>query len=460
MQKCLSLLLFTLTIFLGSCLSLTTQQDDVSSWHWYQKYIGRVKHAVFHTSANGKKLLLVATEQNVLASLNIRNGQIIWRRVLGDADKVNGLDTASEKYVVTLSGGTTLRAWSITNGDLIWKTSFPPFASPPTLDVTPIDIHHLKAKMLLILGGLQLYGISSADGEILWRTNIANASQGGMFSLKRVLTGDDKNSLYGVGFRGKSGFCVWTIYLFTGRLVMKEAATIKASICTNELVVTKHTVVGLDCEGKTIFTGHIGPVSSFSIHRTPIQNVLPDAFGKARLLKSTLEGVFVLRLIDQIVFIKIGKNDHNLKVLEIFERPAVISNALEFFGNKTSVMVVQHVGLADDCKIALRIVTIEGEKDETTSHVLDLDCERGMVQQVHLSGYVRKDKSCGYRALLVMEDHSLVFVQTSRISWTRDDGLAAIAAVVVEELPVKKAELKQINVARRHWFKVTNRFLE
>ncbi|KAI5083399.1 hypothetical protein GOP47_0003142 [Adiantum capillus-veneris] len=400
-----------------------------------------------------KKLLLAATEQNVLASLNIRDGQIIWRRMLGDADKVNGLDIASGKYLITLSGGTTLRAWSITNGDLTWETRFPPFASPPTLDVTPIQIHHLQAKMLLIFGGLQLYGVSSADGEILWRTNTANASQGGKFSLRRVLTGEDKNSLYGVGFTGASGFCVWKIYLFTGRLVMQEAATIKANICTDELVVTKHTVIGLDCDGKTIFTGHIGPVNSFSIHKTPIQSIVPDAFGKARLLRSTLEGVFALQLTDQIVLIKIGKTDHNLKVLEIFERPAVISNTLELLGNKTSVMAVQHVGLVEDCKVALRIVTIEGDKDETSSHVLDLDCERGLVQQVHISGYLRKDKSCGFRALFVMEDHSLVFVQNSKVVWTREDGLAAIAAFVAEELPPKKAEIKHINGAHRHWFK-------
>ena len=42
----------------------------------YQRYIGRVKNAVFHSSIKGKKLVIVATEQNVVASLNIHNGEI------------------------------------------------------------------------------------------------------------------------------------------------------------------------------------------------------------------------------------------------------------------------------------------------------------------------------------------------------------------------------------------------
>lgn len=237
---------------------------------------------------------------------------------------------------------------------------------------------------------------------------------------------------------------------------MQEAATIKANICTDELVVTKHSIVALDCEGKTIFTGHIGPVKSFSIHRTLIRDIVPDAFGKARLLKSTIEGVFLLRFIDQIVFIRIGSSDHDLKVLEIFERPAFISNSLELPGNKTAVMLVQHVGLSEERKVAIRVITREGEKDETLSDVLDLDCERGLVQQIHISGYIRKDRSCGFRALLVMEDQSIVFVQNSKIIWTREDGLAAIVDAMAVELPETRFEVSRPTVAHRYWLKVKN----
>ena len=278
-----------------------------------------------------------------------------------------------------------------------------------------------------------------------------------MFSLRKVLTGQDKNSLYGVGFTGNNGFSVWKIYLFTGRLIMQEAATVKANICTDELVVTKHTVIALDCAGKNIFTGHIGPTKSFSIHKTPVRDVIPDAVGKARLLKATLEGVFLLRFVDQIVLIKIGTSGHDLEILEMFQRPAVVSNPIELPFNKTVMMVVQHVGSVMGNKVAVRMIFKDGEMDETLSHVLQREDGRGMVQQVHLSGYIRTNQSFGLRASLVMEDCSLMLMQKHEILWIREDGLATIQDVVAFDLP--KAHHSPYSQSLKAWFKVVKNFL-
>lgn len=42
----------------------------------HQQYIGKVKHAVFHTQKTGRKRVLVSTEENVIASLDLRHGEI------------------------------------------------------------------------------------------------------------------------------------------------------------------------------------------------------------------------------------------------------------------------------------------------------------------------------------------------------------------------------------------------
>jgi hypothetical protein len=42
----------------------------------HQKYIGKVKHAVFQTQKTGRKRVLVSTEENVIASLDLRHGEI------------------------------------------------------------------------------------------------------------------------------------------------------------------------------------------------------------------------------------------------------------------------------------------------------------------------------------------------------------------------------------------------
>lgn len=42
----------------------------------YQQYIGKVKQAVFHTQKAGRKRVVVSTEENVVASLDLRHGEI------------------------------------------------------------------------------------------------------------------------------------------------------------------------------------------------------------------------------------------------------------------------------------------------------------------------------------------------------------------------------------------------
>lgn len=42
----------------------------------HQQYLGRVKHAVFQTQGTGRKRVVVATEENAVASLNLRTGEI------------------------------------------------------------------------------------------------------------------------------------------------------------------------------------------------------------------------------------------------------------------------------------------------------------------------------------------------------------------------------------------------
>lgn len=44
--------------------------------HRHQRYIGKVKHAVFHTQRSGRKRVVVSTEENVIASLDLRHGDI------------------------------------------------------------------------------------------------------------------------------------------------------------------------------------------------------------------------------------------------------------------------------------------------------------------------------------------------------------------------------------------------
>lgn len=110
-----------LTILVAfSKLSLCLYEDQIGKFDWKQSYIGKVKFASF----DSVKRIIVATEENVIAAINIKSGQILWRHVLEDppANSVELLNV--DKEIVTVSGHEDVfyvRGWELSNGVLLWE---------------------------------------------------------------------------------------------------------------------------------------------------------------------------------------------------------------------------------------------------------------------------------------------------------------------------------------------------
>lgn len=90
---------------------------------WKQSYIGKLRHATFD---NTTKRIIIATEENVLASISLKTGEIAWRRVFEDPAKhrVELLHTESEITTVSGDGSTVyVRGWEPQNGMLTFEWS-------------------------------------------------------------------------------------------------------------------------------------------------------------------------------------------------------------------------------------------------------------------------------------------------------------------------------------------------
>ncbi|XP_066599406.1 ER membrane protein complex subunit 1 isoform X2 [Prorops nasuta] len=112
-----------LLVFVGLFnLSLCLYEDQVGKFDWKQNYVGQIKFASFDTISTARKII-VATEENVIAALNLKSGQILWRRVLekGYAGKIHALGGIAEGDLITVSGGvpTIVRAWDLATGHIL-----------------------------------------------------------------------------------------------------------------------------------------------------------------------------------------------------------------------------------------------------------------------------------------------------------------------------------------------------
>lgn len=112
---------FAVFIFLGvlSC-SICLYEDQIGKFDWRQTYVGKLKFANLDTISTLKKVF-VATEENVVAALNLKSGQILWRHVLEKADQgeIQFMDSDDDE-IVTVSGRSIVmaRSWDPHSGYL------------------------------------------------------------------------------------------------------------------------------------------------------------------------------------------------------------------------------------------------------------------------------------------------------------------------------------------------------
>jgi len=351
------LLLLSLSSITAPAFSLYEDQAGLADWH--QKYIGKVKDAVFHTQKTGRKRVVVSTEENVIASLDLRHGEIFWRHVLGANDILDGIDIAMGKYVITLSSkGSILRAWNLPDGQMVWESYLEgPYCSKSSL-LVPTSLRVDQDNVVLAFGKGRLHAVSSIHGEILWKKDIGAES----FEIQHMIQDPDSKVIHLIGFVGSSQCDVYTIDAKSGELLKHETAAIPGGFSGKASLVSSNTLAVMDSAGSTVTTINFKN-GEMTFNRTPVTTLIEDFAGVAMLLPLKLEGIFAL------------KTDWNTDLLE---------------GN------------------------------------IKMDQDRGSVQKVFINNYIRTDKSHGFRALIVMEDHSLLLLQQGAIVWSREDALASI----------------------------------
>ncbi|KAH1004284.1 hypothetical protein HUJ04_004063 [Dendroctonus ponderosae] len=104
-------------------LTVALYEDQVGKFDWKRSFIGKAKFASFEA-----RRIIVATEENVLASLSLETGDIQWRQVLEDpsGSQIEFLQVGKEILTISGSNNTWLvRSWEISSGSLLdeWPLS-------------------------------------------------------------------------------------------------------------------------------------------------------------------------------------------------------------------------------------------------------------------------------------------------------------------------------------------------
>ncbi|KAJ8485685.1 hypothetical protein OPV22_018170 [Ensete ventricosum] len=366
-------------LLFSSTISTALFEDQVGLADWHQKYIGKVKHAVFHTQKTGRKRVVVSTEENVVASLDLRTGDIFWRHVLGKIDRIDQVEIVLGKYVVTLSsGGGILRAWNLPDGQMIWESILQVSASSKSLLYVSANMNVGKDNLILVFGGSLIHALSSTDGQIVWRKELSTNS----LEIQQVFQPHDSDTIYALGFIGSSEFVAYYVNYKTGEVLEQSKASFESGFCGEASLVSDDVVVALDAS-RTYLVSISFRNGVINFHQMYIPELIPEFSGKATLLPSMHNGILAVDIASTIVMLRV-KGVNELKIIEKINHPSAISDALPLSKEQQAFAILQH--------------------DESRIH---------------------------YK---VKFDTDL----TSEIVWSREDGLASIVDSTTSELPVEK----------------------
>ncbi|KAI3473960.1 hypothetical protein Pfo_028534 [Paulownia fortunei] len=429
MKMAIRVFLLLVLFFSSSYPTFSLYEDQVGLMDWHQQYIGKVKHAVFHTQKAARKRVFVSTEENVVASLDLRHGEIFWRHVLGPNDVIDEIDIALGKYVITLSsGGSILRAWNLPDGQMVWESTLLGSKPSKPLLLIPTNLKVDKDNLIFVYGNGFIHAVASIDGEVIWKKELA--SEG--IDVQQLIYPDGSDTIYAVGLLGFFQFDAYQLNVKSGELLKHNNMLFPVGFSGDLSFVTDDTAVAMDSTG-TILVAICFQDGHISFHQTHVSQLIQEFSGAAVILPSKIPGTFILKIDSSFIFIKVI-NEGKLKVVGKLGHANAVSNALSLSDGQQAFALIQH----GDGKILLTVKLGNDWTSNLIEETIKMDHQRGLVHKVFINSYVRTDKSNGFRVLIVMEDHSLLLLQQGEIVWSREDGLASIMDVKASELPVEK----------------------
>nr|CAD7259238.1 unnamed protein product [Timema shepardi] len=359
-----------------------------------RSYIGKLKFSNFDAAPNGKRVFL-ATEENVVAALNLKSGDILWRHVLekGSEGVIRFLSVDTD--VVTVSGDKDtllVRGWDPSGGILQWEWPL------PKTDHRVEDTHWY-------MSGSKLYQVIPV-------------------ALSHV-----EVTVYNVGTGGKiSAHSVPAKWI---------ADTSKCILTTSYLACVSTTL-----DGKTLFG--VLDVMDSEEEAQFWSKPLSEFIGKTPL-GPTLSVEPVPGPVPAVIMKEAAGNNARYLVYLSPKGPQLFPKVLsEYTSVVTVVLEGQHVLL--QASHSADVVEITAHVLETGETISDLvgSTHASPLGPSSLAAAVcspRRDKGPCCKILISLEDHAIaLLLHPGKLVWVREEALSSIVAVEMLELPVSDTD--------------------
>ncbi|XP_053136580.1 ER membrane protein complex subunit 1 [Hemicordylus capensis] len=440
-------------------------EDQVGKFDWRQQYVGKLKFASLEATQGSKKLI-VATEKNVVAALNSRTGEILWRHVdkgspegAVDAMLIHGQDA-----ITVSSGGRILRSWETNVGGLNWEIS---------MDVGSFQMASLvglqdavKYVAVLKKGALFLHYLS--NGHQKWVEPLPE-SEAVQYQL---VYSHGTGVVHVLGVAPQSHLNILTFSIEDGEMTkqVRVAASWVKSLSQTCGVVGDAMLVCVDAATHSLYTLAVGADEEMKqVLLQPLGLEFEDGF-RPQVLSSqpnpagASRSQFFLRL-SPSRFVLLQYRNGLLSLLRDFPQAGLVTFATTNEKTVAAVLTCKgevKTGQPDGSQpassfgqnhkqgsfschnqsYAINLYLAEtGQRLLDTSISVTLEKSSTTPEQLNLQVFLKKDDSVGYRALVQTADHMLLFLQQpGKVMWNREESLAEVVSLQMVDLPLTGAQ--------------------
>uniref|UniRef100_A0A8C9Y4Z3 ER membrane protein complex subunit 1 n=1 Tax=Sander lucioperca TaxID=283035 RepID=A0A8C9Y4Z3_SANLU len=361
-------------------------EDQVGKFDWRQQYVGKVRFSHFDSHVQSSKKVLVATENNVFASLNTRTGELFWRHVdkTGPEGNIDALLQHGQDAVLVVGNGRLLRSWEINIGGLNWEIVLDSGSFQSACLVGQQDtVKHVAVLKKTIIS---LHYLS--NGHQKW---IENLPESETVDYQAVYSGGN-GEVYALGVVPHSHIAIVAYSLEDGEII--KQISVEAPWLSN-----------IQASCSVIDQGVLTCVDSATVSLYML-----DLHLQSQMTQIPLQAMLV---------------------------------SFATTGEKTVAAV-----MSPKNKTACSINLFSGETGRRlldTTLIFNLDPNGGKPEKLYVQAFLKKDDSVGYRVIVQTEDHTLTFIQQpGRVMWTREEALSDVVTMEMVDLPLTgtQAELE------------------
>ncbi|KTF77818.1 hypothetical protein cypCar_00017491 [Cyprinus carpio] len=368
-------------------------EDQVGKFDWRQQFIGKVRFALFDTHSQASKKLLVATEQNVFASLNSRTGDLFWRHVdkTGPEGHIDALLMYGQDAVVVVGNGRLLRSWETTVGGLNFQAA------------ALVGVQDLvKYAAVLKKSAISLHDLSS--GSEIWVENLPDSDS---VQYQTIYSGGN-GLVFVLGVVPNSHIVIVEYKIEDGEIMNKKSveAAWMSSLESSCAVVSSGILLCVDQITQSLYTLPLQSAEQTEMRQIHLQTLdLEVVSGFRPVLTSTQPNPAQPPLSE--FFLQLSPDHHILLQF----KDGLIAPLRDF--NPSYLAAFATSG-------ERTVAAVMSPKNDT----------------LYVHAFLKKDDSVGYRVMVQTEDLTLTFLQQpGRVVWMREEALADVVTMEMVDLP-------------------------